>query len=217
MNSGVYKITCIINGNYYYGSSVNLKSRFINHINKLRSQKHRNHRLQRTFNKHGEDSITFEVVEYCDSHLTTVCEQKYLNIHINHKNCMNFCKSASAPMAGLKFSEDHKRKMAESQFRNKYIFTYQDGIIEEFNSLSEASKRFEVRNSIISRWFKRKNLGRNHGTLNKFGIIKAEKTGDENVVLQPYPYKLEPWILAGSYSRSQYYKEKRKKQNQLLN
>ena len=38
MNSGVYKITCTINGNYYYGSSVNLKSRFINHINKLRSQ-----------------------------------------------------------------------------------------------------------------------------------------------------------------------------------
>jgi hypothetical protein len=217
MNSGVYKITCFENGHYYYGSSINLKSRFINHISKLRLQKHRNHRLQRTFNKYGEDSLAFEVVEYCDPYLTTLCEQKYLDAHATHDNCMNFCKNASAPMAGLKFSEDHKRKMAESQYRNKYIFTYKNGIIEEFNSLTEASKRFEVRNAVISRWFKRKNIGRKHGLLNSFGIIKAEKTGDESIVLNAYEYKQEPWILAGASSKTQYYRENRKKQNQLLN
>ncbi len=210
MNSGVYKITCSANGHYYYGSSVNLKSRFINHISKLRSQKHRNHRLQRIYNKYGEDSLVFEVVEYCDPELTTSCEQKYLDTHTTHDNCMNFCKSAAAPMAGIKFSEEHKSKMAKSQFRNKYIFTYQGGIIEEFNSLTEASKRFKVRNAIISKWFKRKNLGRNHGILNKSGVIKAEKTGDKNVVLNPYSYKVEPWILSGASSKAKYYKEKNK-------
>jgi len=210
MNSGVYKITCSANGHYYYGSSVNLQSRFKNHISKLRSQKHRNHRLQRIFNKYGEDSLVFEVVKYCAPEETISCEQKYLDAHTSHENCINFCKSASAPMAGLKFSEEHKKKMAESQFRNKYTFTYRDGRVEEFNSLKEAAKRFNFKNSIISKWFKRKNLGRSHGTLNMLGVIRAEKTGDENVVLLPYDYKEEPWILAGAFSRTQYYKEKRK-------
>jgi len=210
MNSGVYKITCSANGHYYYGSSVNLKSRFMNHISKLRSQKHRNHRLQRIYNKYGEDSLVFKVVEYCDPKLTTSYEQKYLDTHTTHDNCMNFCKNAAAPMAGLKFSEEHKRKMAEAQFRNKYIFTYQDGRIEEFNSLTEASKALNVKNSNISRWFKRKNLGRNHGILSGLGVVKAEKTGDEHIVLEPYEYKPEPWVLAGASSKTQYYREIRK-------
>lgn len=210
MNSGVYKITCSVNSNYYYGSSVNLKSRFKNHISKLRLQKHRNHRLQKTFNKYGENSFIFEVVEYCDPLLTTSYEQKYLDAHTAHNKCMNFCKSAFAPMAGIKFSEEHKRKMAEVQFRNKYIFTYQNGNIKEFNSLTEVSNAINVKKTNISRWFKRKNLGRNHGILNSLGVVKAEKTGDENIVLNPYGYKQEPWILAGASSKTQYYREKRK-------
>lgn len=210
MNSGIYKITCSANGHYYYGSSVNLQSRFRNHINKLRSQKHRNHRLQRIFNKYGEESLVFEVVKYCSKHSTIAFEQKYLDAHTSHKNCINFCKSASAPMAGLKFSENHKRKIAESQYRNKYIFTYSDGKIKEFNSLTCVSKHFGVKNAIVSKWFKRKDLGRNHGILQSNNIIKAEKIGDENITLLPYNYSIEPWILAGATSKTQYYREKRK-------
>lgn len=217
MNSGVYKITCSANGHYYYGSSVNLHSRFKNHISKLRSQKHRNHRLQRLFNKYGEESLVFEIVEYCDPDSTILYEQKYLDTHTTHDNCMNFCKSAAAPMAGIKFSEEHKRKIAVVQFRNKYIFTYQDGSIKEFNSLTEASNDINVKKTNISRWFKRKNLGRNHGILNSLGVVKAEKIGDEHIILNPYGYKQEPWVLAGASSKTQYYREKRKKQNQLLN
>jgi group I intron endonuclease len=210
MSAGVYKITCSANCHYYYGSSVNLKSRFINHINKLRSQKHRNHRLQRVYNKYGEDSLVFEIVEYCSPELATSHEQKYLDAHATHDNCMNFCKNATAPMAGIKFSEDHKRKMAQSQYRNKYVFTYDTGITEQFNSLTEISKRFGVRNSISSKWFKRKNLGRSNGILKKSGIIKAEKFGDENIILLPFSYKPEKWIESGATSRTQYYREKRK-------
>lgn len=209
-NSGIYRITCVANNHFYYGSSINLKNRFRDHISKLRSQSHRNQRLQRIFNKYGEASLTFEVVQYCDPSFVLISEQEYLDEHHKNSNCINFCRDAKSPMAGLKFSEDHKRKIAEAQARNKYTFYYKCGKIESFNSLSLAGKRFKVKPAIVSKWFKRKDLGRNHGILQTSDIIKAEKSGDEEIVLLPYQYKTEPWILAGATSKTEYYRELRK-------
>lgn len=188
MNSGVYKITCDTNDHYYYGGSINIKSRFQNHINKLRTQKHRNKRLQRIYNKYGKNSLIFEIVEYCNVGMVLEYEQKYINKHFENPNCINFCKHAKAPMAGLTFSDDHKRKISESQIRNKYIFHYSNGDVKTFNSLKNAGDFFNIKPSIVSKWFKRNNLGRCHGILPKLGVIKAEKMGDENIVLYPWKY-----------------------------
>ena len=209
-NSGVYRITCVANNHFYYGSSINLKSRIKNHLSKLRSGCHRNKRLQRIFDKYGECSLTFEVVKYCDPSFILDEEQEYLDKNISNENCVNFCKSAKSPMAGIKFSSEHKKKMSESQTRNKYTFYYECGKIELFDSLKLAGDRFGVKRAIVSKWFKRKNLGRSHGILRTSNIIKAEKSGDENIVLLPWDYKKEPWILAGATSKSDYYRFKRK-------
>lgn len=207
-NSGIYRITCIANNHFYYGSSVNLKSRIKNHLNKLKSGCHRNKRLQRIFDKYGESSLTFEVVKYCDPNFILDEEQEYLDKHVPNRNCVNFCKNAKAPMSGVKFSNEHKRKISESQFRNKYTFYYECGKIESFNSLKLVSEKFGVKSAIVSKWFKRKNLGRSHGVLQTSKIIKAEKTGDENVTILPWEYKKESWILAGASSKSDYYRNK---------
>jgi len=208
MIAAVYKITCTENGQYYFGSSVNIASRFKNHIAKLKSKNHRNHRLQRIVNKYGIGSLIFEIVKKCDREDTLIKEQYFLNNHLSDNNCINFCKDAKAPMRGLKFSEKHKRKISESQIRNKYIFTFSDGEKKIFNSLTEVGKFFNIkRNSIVSRWFKRKNLGRKNGLLFQNNVVKAEKTGDENITLNEYQYKQEPWILSNSTSKSKYYKD----------
>lgn len=212
MSAGVYRITCKSNGHYYFGSSIKIESRLKNHILKLKSQNHRNHRLQRIYNKYGIDSLMFEIVEYCSPEKTLIVEQKFLDKYANDENCINFCKDAKAPMKGLKFSEHHKRKISESQIRNKYIFTFSDGEKKSFNSLTEVRKFFNIRkNSIVSRWFKRKDLGRKNGLLFQNNIVKAEKNGDENICLLPFEYKEESWIMAGAASRSEYYRERRKK------
>lgn len=211
MSAGVYRITCKSNSHYYFGSSIKIESRFKNHILKLKTQNHRNHRLQRIYNKYGIDSLIFEVVEYCSPEETLIVEQKFLDKYAHDENCINFCKDAKAPMKGLKFSEHHKRKMSESQIRNQYIFTFSNGDIKKFKSLSEMGRFFNVRNAIASKWFKRKNLGRKNGLLFKNNIVKAEKNGDENICLLPFEYKEESWIVAGAASRSEYYRERRKK------
>jgi group I intron endonuclease len=205
--AGVYEIE--IAGYKYYGSSINVYARKQNHITKLRSGMHRNLRLQRCFNKYGEDAMAFKILVICDEEFVLDEEQKYLDENIGNDNCLNFCKSASAPMAGVKFSEDHKRKIAESLYRNKYIFTYSDGKIEEFNSLLLVSERFGVSKKVVSKWFQRKIFGKNKCVLKKMNVIKAEKNGIDEIVVLPYELKTEPWILAGATSKTQYYREKR--------
>jgi hypothetical protein len=205
--SGVYEIE--IAGYKYYGSSINVYARKQNHITKLRSGKHRNQRLQRCFDKYGEDAMAFKILVFCDAESVLDEEQKYLDENIRNDNCLNFCKSASAPMAGIKFSDSHKMRMSKSQIKNKYIFYYNCGKIESFDSLKLAGDRFGVKRSIVSRWFKRKDLGRNHGILQSNNIIKAEKIGDKNIILLPWKYKQEQWQIAGAKNKTKYYKEKR--------
>jgi hypothetical protein len=166
--------------------------------------------LQRIVNKYGIGSLIFEIVKKCDKEDTLIWEQYFLNNHSYDSNCINFCKDAKAPMKGLKFSEEHKKKISESQIRNKYIFTFSSGENKIFNSLKESATFFKVKNSIVSRWFKRKNLGRKHGLLFQNNVVKAQKIGDENIVLNPYEYKKEAWILNKFTSRTQYYRDKRK-------
>jgi group I intron endonuclease len=61
--SGIYKITCTVTGKFYIGSAVNLRVRRKNHFMTLRGNKHKNPKLQRAFNKYGEQAFTFEVLE----------------------------------------------------------------------------------------------------------------------------------------------------------
>jgi group I intron endonuclease len=208
-NSGIYRISCVANDHFYYGSSINLKARIKNHLSKLRSGRHRNKRLQRVFEKYGEASLTFKVVKYCDPGFVLDVEQDYLDEHASSDNCMNFCKSAKAPMAGVKFSSEHKRRISEAQSRNKYTFHYGSGEVESFDSLRQAGARFGVKPAIVSKWFKRKDLGRKHGIMRLLGVVRAEKSGDESIILLPREKK-EAWMTAGASSRTEYYRMKRK-------
>lgn len=205
IKSGVYKIQ--IANSVYYGSSLNIYSRKQNHLNKLRSGKHRNKRLQKCFDKYGESAMSFEVIVICDKDSILDEEQKILDKNIGKDNCVNFCRNASAPMSGLKFSDEHKKRMSDSQIKNKYVFYYKCGNVESFNSLKLAGDKFGVRRSIVSKWFKRKNLGRTNGILYANNVVRAEKSGDENIVLLPYEYKKEPWIIDNASSKSQYYRK----------
>lgn len=64
-NSGVYQIRNRVNGKVYVGSSANMRKRRNTHFSDLRRGIHSNTHLQRAFNKYGEDSFIFEVLEIC--------------------------------------------------------------------------------------------------------------------------------------------------------
>lgn len=65
--TGIYKITCKVNKKTYIGQSVNIDSRWLSHKQALNNNTHKNKHLQRAWNKYGDSSFTFEVLEICDT------------------------------------------------------------------------------------------------------------------------------------------------------
>jgi group I intron endonuclease len=61
MEIGIYKIVNQINGNFYVGSSKNIRRRWKEHLQKLKSNNHQNILLQRSWNKYGENNFRFEI------------------------------------------------------------------------------------------------------------------------------------------------------------
>lgn len=94
MKTGVYRFTCGDNGCFYIGSAVNIAKRKRDHLRALRAGTHINVRLQRVFNKYGENSFEFHVI-YTDSEdEARSLEQRLLNKHHGKSKCMNISNGA---------------------------------------------------------------------------------------------------------------------------
>ena len=66
MITGIYKIIDKRSGRIYFGSSVDVEKRIIQHKRALINNKHHNIYLQRIVNKYGIDCLIFELVEECE-------------------------------------------------------------------------------------------------------------------------------------------------------
>lgn len=63
---GIYEIRCRVSNKVYVGSSKSIHQRWARHRNALRNGSHTTPRLQRAWNKHGEDNFVFSVIEECE-------------------------------------------------------------------------------------------------------------------------------------------------------
>jgi len=89
--SGIYKITSIATGHYYYGSSKNLRARRGSHASALNCNSHQNKYMQNIYNKYRNRLWLYEVIEYVEPkrELLEVVEQNYIDKHIGRDLCMN--------------------------------------------------------------------------------------------------------------------------------
>lgn len=114
--SGIYTIRNTKNGKVYVGSSMNVRSRWYFHKNDLRKNKHHSLLLQRAWNKDGEDSFRFSIVEECDCSQLLAVEQSW----IDRLNCADkrygYNRSPSAGnTAGIKRTEEFKKKISDAK------------------------------------------------------------------------------------------------------
>ena len=97
----IYWIRNVMNGKFYVGSSTQRYVRWRTHKKKLRANRHHCPHLQAAWNKYGESSFEFSVVERvvgeADLH---AAEDRWLSEHVGKPHCYNAGRRAGAPMRG---------------------------------------------------------------------------------------------------------------------
>jgi len=87
--SGIYIIRNSVNKKVYIGQSVDMVSRFTNHLYYLRENRHGNPGLQRLYNKYGESVFNFSILEECDKSKLDEKEIWYIKYYNSYKNGYN--------------------------------------------------------------------------------------------------------------------------------
>lgn len=112
-NGIIYKLTC--GNNFLFGSTISKSNRFYNYKNLLSKNKYGNFFLQSVYNKYGEESLKFEIVqENIPEDILTIVEDIWIGANCSKaqdkKGGMNL-KDAHRP----KHSEESKKRMSDAQ------------------------------------------------------------------------------------------------------
>lgn len=166
-NCGIYAIKNNENGKLYIGQSSNIHLRLKGHISALKMNRHNNMHLQRSWNKYGNDSFSFEIIELCDVKDLDAREEHYINKYDSIKNGYNIrpggnCvrgwkmteeqkKHLSIALTGREFSDEHKRNISISK-KNYYKDKLQSTCVpvvllntgEYFDSCCHASREYPM-------------------------------------------------------------------------
>lgn len=113
MPSGVYVIVNKVNNKQYVGSAVDLYQRRTLHFSKLRCARHPSKHLQAAFNKYGEDSFSFGVLEEVSDvtrESLLACEQKWIDLL---RPAYNKRITADCNL-GVPMSEEQKRRNSDA-------------------------------------------------------------------------------------------------------
>lgn len=118
--SGVYVIKNTANGKFYVGSAMDVDRRWRDHRYALRAGKHINVKLQRAWNKYGEEAFLFKILETVqDTERLLEREQEWLDLLEAVLVGYNISLSATAPNFGTVLSEEHRAKISASNMGRK--------------------------------------------------------------------------------------------------
>ena len=113
---GVYKILNIVDGKIYVGSSVDIQRRIKCHMHELRKGTHNNKYLQSAWNKYGENSFEFSVIEeVSDKSILRDREQYYIQLTncSNHSIGYNLLNNTNVGL-GVSASDEIKAKIRKA-------------------------------------------------------------------------------------------------------
>lgn len=124
----IYKITCIKNEKFLYGSSINFERRKKKYFEDLKNGKYSNKILQRCYNKYGWESLKFEIIlENIPENILRYVESIWIGAKCSKvddkKLGMNF---RDGDMKN--FSQESKDKMSKWQIGRKLTTSHIDNI-----------------------------------------------------------------------------------------
>lgn len=196
--SGIYKITCTVNQRFYIGSAIDLRRRKYEHWYGLRHNKHHNPILQNAWNKYGEQSFTFEVLEQVLPMSLTAREQYWFKklkpfglngfnvlseagLTLGRKHSSETVEKIRRAQTGKKQSPEHIEKMRQTKLgkpaHNKGM-KHSSETVEKIRRAHLGKKRSpETIEKIRQAKLGNKNaLGKNLGNKNALGYKQSPET-----------------------------------------
>ena len=122
----VYKITNTITGDFYIGSSKNVKQRWADHKCKSTWNKCPNNPMYNDMNRYGVENFVFEVLEVVEPEKLKETEQKFIEtLKPTYNRC--YAKGLNAERrkethkkANRKYEKSDKRKKAKKEYNKEY-------------------------------------------------------------------------------------------------
>ena len=114
---GIYCIENKINKKKYIGSSKDVYKRKNRHFSELRNSKHKNNKLQRSYNKHGKDNFIFYVLEFVENENELIIREQYYIDSVKPEYNINLIANSSL---GVKRSEETKEKVRQANIGLKH-------------------------------------------------------------------------------------------------
>jgi group I intron endonuclease len=125
MISGIYQIRNTLNNKVYVGSTKNFEKRKGEHFRDLKKNNHKNVKLQRSFNKYGEDKFIFEILCLYPYDKTIVAEeQKWIDNLNSKKNGFNIADAAFGDiLTNHPDKENIKKRISEGLLRKNALLS----------------------------------------------------------------------------------------------
>lgn len=114
MKSGIYCIYNIVNSKRYIGQAENIEKRWKSHLSRLRTSKHENEHLQRSWEKYGEKSFNFLILEETEKDFFILNEREIYWIGFYNTLVDDFGYNERSGGNSGRHSERTKKKMSDS-------------------------------------------------------------------------------------------------------
>ena len=135
MASGIYLIENIVNGKVYVGSAVDFNERFRVHNYYLSKGSHHSQKLQYAWNKYGEKSFVFKILEVIENVTTLLEREQYW---LDEYNCVktgyNICPVAGSCL-GIKRSDETKSRLRNSKIGHEVSEEVRQKISEKLKGI----------------------------------------------------------------------------------
>ena len=181
---GVYEIFNMVNGKSYIGQSTNITQRLSRHKSELRHNKHQNLHLQNAWNKYGEHSFLFNILEYCNIDELDDIERYYINIW-NLTNSQYGYNVESGGNLNKTLSEKTRKKISESKKGKTHSLETRKKMSENNARYWEGKKRSKRTKKKIS-----ESMSEVHNTTGFFRVSKNKKNSCKQGFIWNYQYSL---------------------------
>lgn len=127
MDSGVYSFVSSVDGRRYVGAAADMGARKKRHLYKLRLGSHSNKEFQESFDKNGESSFKFEVLERCPpDHCAT--REGYWVAKFFSKLFYTGSAAMTSGVPGSTHKEETKAKISEALQGKSKAETHKDNL-----------------------------------------------------------------------------------------